>query len=589
MIIQELIETSQNTSLQVCESLYNDMVEHCLMLMENYISDYTSNIASPNFELFMKHDVKKMFDVQYMPLCIPNKLFPQPTLSEHAQQIYDFESMFDMIYDYCSSVFYSTIMPKRSFTTTFVRIRPNKYIIDEKIAYLKSIPQPEQRTKAWYHFRHNLITASNAYKVFESVKVQNQLICEKCKPLIQDTDDIKTNNDENEEKSGKTEKTEKQDESNTSCEKPLSEQPKPQVTVSINMASPLHWGQKYEDVAIMIYENYYKTQIHDFGCIKHNAYPFLGASPDGICVDPSSPIYGRMLEIKCVVSRELNGIPKKEYWTQMQLQMEVCNLNECDFLETKFVEYESEEDFINDGGFLQEGFTNPCWSLTNSNRCGNNMSRVYTQGRKIDSYLKTKGAMLCFIVNQYPKYYYAPLFITEDAYNKWRSDIIEKMEADGHTYLRSIYWYIDDISCVLVLRNKHWFKKMIPKMQIFWNMILHERLYGYSHRLPTPRVKKPSIPQQVTDDKIDKSLFEDTKCDADAVPIQLKSKTIHPHTQCVDTMTLDMALLSDYNDDKSDESHPTNDSNDSNDSTDIINDLPVFKNTRSRSNTQVSE
>ena len=82
MIIQELIETSQNTSLQVCESLYNDMVEHCLMLMENYISDYTSNIASPNFELFMKHDVKKMFDVQYMPLCIPNKLFPQPTLSE---------------------------------------------------------------------------------------------------------------------------------------------------------------------------------------------------------------------------------------------------------------------------------------------------------------------------------------------------------------------------------------------------------------------------------------------------------------------------------------------------------------------------
>ena len=30
-------------------------------------------------------------------------------------------------------------------------------------------------------------------------------------------------------------------------------------------------------------------------------------------------------------------------------QMEVCNLNECDFLETKFLEYENYKEFICDG------------------------------------------------------------------------------------------------------------------------------------------------------------------------------------------------------------------------------------------------
>ena len=35
----------------------------------------------------------------------------------------------------------------------------------------------------------------------------------------------------------------------------------------------------------------------------------------------------------------------------MQLQMETCNLNECDFLETRLKEYESREEFDNDGTF----------------------------------------------------------------------------------------------------------------------------------------------------------------------------------------------------------------------------------------------
>jgi len=56
-----------------------------------------------------------------------------------------------------------------------------------------------------------------------------------------------------------------------------------------------------------------------------------------------------MIEVKNVVSRVITGIPKEDYYIQMQLQMEVCDLNECDFVETKFIEYDSYNDYIEDG------------------------------------------------------------------------------------------------------------------------------------------------------------------------------------------------------------------------------------------------
>ena len=115
-----------------------------------------------------------------------------------------------------------------------------------------------------------------------------------------------------------------------------------------NCNSPLHWGQKYEPLSVLYYEYINKSSVSEFGCIPHNKYSYLAASPDGIICDEESEIYGRMLEIKNVVSREITGIPKMEYWIQMQLQMEVCNLNECDFLETKFVEYINMEDYLED-------------------------------------------------------------------------------------------------------------------------------------------------------------------------------------------------------------------------------------------------
>ena len=175
--------------------------------------------------------------------------------------------------------------------------------------HIENKPQPEQRTKEWYEFRQNLITASNAWKALKSQATINQLIVEKCKQIDVSKYD------------------------------------------SINTSTPMHHGNKYEELSIMFYEKKYKTKIKDYGCIKHDKFDFIGASPDGINVDKTSLRYGRMLEIKNPTSRELTGIPKEDYWIQMQLQMETCNLNECDFLETVFKEYESKDEFMEDGTF----------------------------------------------------------------------------------------------------------------------------------------------------------------------------------------------------------------------------------------------
>ena len=61
----------------------------------------------------------------------------------------------------------------------------------------------------------------------------------------------------------------------------------------------------------MLYEKDKKTKIEDFGCLEHETIPYLAASPDGINVDPTSELYGRLLEIKNPVSRKNNWNSKE--------------------------------------------------------------------------------------------------------------------------------------------------------------------------------------------------------------------------------------------------------------------------------------
>ena len=237
----------------------------------------------------------------------------------------------------------------------------------------------------------------------------------------------------------------------------------------VNVNTTLHWGQKYEPLSVLIYEDMYKTKIEDFGCIEHETYKFIGASPDGINIDPQSDRYGRMLEIKNIVNREITGIPKKEYWIQMQLQMEVWDLDECDFLETKFVEYPDSNSFFHE--------------LENDNdHCL----------KGIISYFHRQDGS--------PFYVYKPLNINNaEEINMWEEQTVDKYQNNNTNqneklvWIKNIYWKLDQISCVLVCRNRQWFKDVIDEIKELWITIEKERVSGYEHRAPNRKQKKESI------------------------------------------------------------------------------------------------
>jgi len=440
------------------ETNASELIESALYLMEDYMNENPTAISEPDFEEEFLEDIKELFYIQFEEEILENEwveddlndlleeafkifigtFYPERSISNNSNN-----SNNSILSDSELQIHYDGYKDTTNNENQIDKNVKNKIIFD-KIEHIKQKPQPTQRTDEWYTFRHNLITASNAYKAFESQSTINQLIYEKCQPLKK-SNDVGDKN------------------TNTIMT----------ASTMVNINTPFHWGQKYEPLSVMLYEYLYNTTVADFGCIKHDNYHFLGASPDGINVDVNSDRFGRMLEIKNIVNREINGIPKKEYWIQMQLQMEVCDLDECDFLETKFVEYESANQFFKE------------LELELQPEPGQeNHVKV----------LDKKGVIIYFhnISEAKPFYVYKPLNIVKiDDILKWEEDTIELYQSQQYnmTYIKSNYWKLEKLSCVLVLRNKSWFKNNIQAIENVWNIIEKERITGYEHRAPNKKQK----------------------------------------------------------------------------------------------------
>ena len=393
----------------ILDSEKDDIFESILLLCDDFLEKNILIMSDPYFHTTIFNELLELLYLQYENF--------------YECDDYKFTLELEFILEEALKYYFTNIIPKRSYPKTFVRKYKPIHGLTKKIDYLKNIPQPEQRTKEWYEFRYNLLTASNAWKGLSTQSNINSLIYEKCLPLNTD----KYNR--------------------------------------INTSSPFHHGTIYEPISISVYEKKFKTKVEDFGCIKDKKYPFLGASPDGINIDESSPRYGRMLEVKNIVNREITGIPKKEYWIQMQIQMGVCDLNECDFLETKFTEYSTKEEFYSDGIF-EKSHDN-----------------------------KLKGIFIYFIKDQKPYYEYPPIDLNESQFIEWEKSIMEK---NKHlTWNKNIYWKLDILSCVLVLRNKKWFHEASKKLSLIWNTIEKERKSGYSHRAPNSNKKQNTFSPQL--------------------------------------------------------------------------------------------
>jgi hypothetical protein len=150
------------------------------------------------------------------------------------------------------------------------------------------------------------------------------------------------------------------------------------------------------------------------------------------------------------VNRDITGIPKKEYWIQMQLQMETADLNECDFFETQFSEEGDDE----------------------GDEAGNPADVLMT------------GTMIYFMKDGKPHYEYEPIGCKPSESEAWFNDAMERNQA--HMWMKTIHWRLEKMSCVLVLRNKFWFRHAIRTLDELWRTVIQERSNpdGYEHRAP---------------------------------------------------------------------------------------------------------
>ena len=368
------------------------------------------------------------------PLCYMNPQFEQDLVVDLCKMLTPYVNalgyapsiVLEDLAEQAIELFYAYVAPPRSYDCTF-NLPRHAPTIAQQIEFLKNVPQPDQRTPEWYAFRHRYLTASSIWKAFGTTSSRNQLIYDKCRPHQAD----KYN--------------------------------------GVSTESPMHWGQRYEPLSVMLYELLNATQVSDFGCIPHPALSFLAASPDGINTLEASAKYGRMLEVKNIFNRDIDGVPKLEYWIQMQMQMEVCALDECDFLETRFKEYDDE------AAFKQDALDEDCWNRTCSG--------------------EHKGVILYFMQGDKPLYKYAPVSAEYQSFAVLAAWEEKTMEEHAHlSWMKTIYWRLDELSCVLVLRNQYWFAAAVPVLNDLWATIEKEKVTGYAHRAPAKR--KVAAPEE---------------------------------------------------------------------------------------------
>ena len=309
--------------------------------------------------------------------------------------------------------------------------KEKKYIRRRKrIVALKKIPQHEQKSQAWLDQRNECLTATAVATALDEdpYKYPAELLLDKCgrgEPFIENEN--------------------------------------------------VHHGKKYEEVGNMFYSFRNNIKMAEYGLIQHDKYKYIGASPDGICEkntlesDKLSKLVGRLLEIKFPAKRKINtqgaldgDICPHYYYVQVQTQLFVTKMAECDFLQCKTEEYESWEDFIADSNPLIPGLS----KKTNLEKgC-----LIQLLPKKM---VGTGDPNMC-LYNA--KYIYPPkLHMTHQETVEWLgSELLHFHQNElSKNYLvdRVIYWRLSQIACHLIKADSEWFKSKIPILKQFWNYV----------------------------------------------------------------------------------------------------------------------
>lgn len=321
---------------------------------------------------------------------------------------------------------------------------------ENTIKRLEGIKQPPQRSDDWYRDRMKIITASDAATSINENKYerQYQFILKKC-----GIDDTFSDN-----------------------------------------ANTYH-GRKYEDVAVILYEQRFDVVLKMFGLFLHPGGKVVGASPDAICSHRKksggySDRVGRMVEIKCVVQRIINttgaidgDICPHYYWVQVQIQLQCCMLNDCDFWQCKLVELAEDawEREIGDGGrsvltgvdmgmileFAPQG------PYERHEKCLFQSKHLYPphSGMSMTELRQWADGL----------YEYFQHGIRADDIEKinarTRGESIDDIVPNDEMFVlrRRVYWRLDKSHCQLINIDHDWFDEAYPRMAITWEYVKYFR------------------------------------------------------------------------------------------------------------------
>lgn len=250
--------------------------------------------------------------------------------------------------------------------------------------------QTEQRTEAWYRQMSEVISASELGQLFAAPRQRAKLVLSKTVPYVPRNAPLAVYSDQ---------------------------------------MSAFDWGIRFEPVVKQIYEEKYGVIVKELGRMSHPNHPHCTASPDGMVYScPKGQRMGRLIEIKCPVTREIDGTIPKDYYTQMQMQLHVTGLKRCDYVEAEFASpYGSTTP--KEGPALYSGF----------------IALVFCKDKDNDS-----GRF---------EYRYSPLHVTQE----W-----EPMLAEGEEVVEQIPWRLFRWNEQLVVRNEEWWEALQPILRTFW-------------------------------------------------------------------------------------------------------------------------
>ncbi len=268
----------------------------------------------------------------------------------------------------------------------------------KELKELLKLPLMKQRTEEWFEARKTRLTASDLCDAIKGGNVAIRLAKKKANILVDN--------------------------------------------INYNAIPALKWGTMFEPMATRCYSQKMRNiTIHDFGLICDANNSHFGASPDGI------NDLGIMLEIKCPYSRKIvDGVIPEKYKMQIQGQLAVCKLKECDYIECIFKTMESEEEYL----ALEHGTAELKHGL-------------------IAEFYNSKG--------EYVYYYSEPNKTPSECVVDIQGQIQTQRETEPNLrFSKYTYWRLDEMIIQRVVFNANEWETIRPKIDAFWEQVEEYKL-----------------------------------------------------------------------------------------------------------------